>query len=457
MRSIKNSSIIIVFVMAILSCTNNNSNDIVEDKDHEITQSVINPPLPHLNIKLTSYSIDTEKDTVLIYRTGSRITIPKNAFLDAKGNVVTGKVDLVYREFPTAFDAYLGGVPMEYDNDGTAMVFETAGMLEINATSNNEPVYVNPDNKINVDMTSFEQGDRYNLYQLDTKSGKWTDIGKDKVEQTNYDEELAKLPNVPPPPKIAGQFSFTIGDDTGKYPELAMYDNVLFEPVDGNRCGMDVPQYIDVKSLGNGKYEVTFTRWIQNAQNEVKCICYLSFEEGVDYNTALRLFENKYAATNELREKRRKEIETEWENYRKRQADLFSRSSINEKVVRTLQVNRFGFINVDFPTAYPQGATLIASYKDTKGKDLTLRNIVLVEKGRNALFRYTDQIKFDPAKENVLWGITENGSLAYFNSDEFKTVHKTSGKHVFKMTVHDEELRSFEDITDVLFKSRPRY
>ena len=457
MKLIKKLSPIILFAIILLSCNNKTKNG--EGTKVDTIKSVINAPLPNLDINYTSYSIDSQEDTVLMYKTGSKINIPKNAFLDSEGNIVNGKIDIEYREFSNAFDIYLGGIPMQFDSAGTNMVFETAGMLEINATSNNKPVYVNPDNKIKVDMNSFEQGSQYNLYQLDTVTGEWLDIGKDKVEQKNYDEELAKLPTVPPAPKKSTPFSFSIGDDTGDYPELAIYENVLFEPVNGERCGFSGTE-IQLKKLQYGKYEITFIAKFEGTLlKEEKCICYLAFKEGVDYDNAMKSYQNKYASLLAKREKMKKTLEGEWRNYRnaikKYNIAVFNLNAKdfdpNARIIRSLSVDNFGFINCDTPRAYPKGAELMAQFKDKNGNKIKLKNVVLIVKGRNALFRYTNKIKFNPTKENILWGITEDGSLAYFNSEDFKTINITTGNYTFAMKIHTKKLETYEDIVAVLF------
>jgi len=60
------------------------------------------------------------------------------------------------------------------------------------------------------------------------------------------------------------------------------------------------------------------------------------------------------------------------------------------------------------------------------------------------------KVKFSPSKDNILWGITENGKLAYFKEDDFKQINQTTGNYTFKMRVHDQELKTYEEICKVL-------
>jgi hypothetical protein len=400
----------------------------------------------------------------LNFATGSKITIPKNAFLDENGNLIDGKVKIEYREFSNAFDIYLGGIPMEFDSAGESMVFETAGMFEINATSNNKPVYVNPENKITIDMNSFEKGNQYNLYQLDTLTGKWTDIGKDDISQRKYDEELAKLPYVPPYPKRATAIAFTISDPLGlNKTSIKEYENVLFDPVNGERCSSvyNSNKKIEVKDLKNGKYEVIFTTGsvFSGGIQLSSCECYLAFKEGEDYSKALKIYKKKYSTLISKNKRIRKKIKKEWETYnkalKKYNIAVFNKNlknlDANERLTRSLKLNSFGFVNCDYPSSYPSGARLSAKFENEKANEIKLENIVLIEKGRNALFRYSDTIKFNPEKENILWGITESGKVAYFKANDFKKIKVTDGDYIFKMAVHDEELKTHEDITSLLF------
>ena len=108
-------------------------------------------------------------------------------------------------------------------------------------------------------------------------------------------------------------------------------------------------------------------------------------------------------------------------------------------------------MNLDWPHAYPKEAKVEASFVDENGKALDLKQVVLVEMGVNALYRYTKTIHFNPESQNILWGITEDGKLAYFTTSDFKNLEARSGEVVFKMRVHPEELKTYDEIMAVLF------
>ena len=445
-------------LLCFLYCEHRDPKEALQHIEKETPTKVI-APLPHADIGLASYHIKTKKDTVIKHNSGATIRIPKNAFIDANGNVITDDVLLNFRSFSNPLDIFLSGIPMAYKTDGVEKVFESAGMIEIRATSLGKQVFVNPKNKIKVDLLSFQAGSEFNVYNLDTLTGKWQDQGKDVITIDNYKEELEALPKVPLAPKEAGVYAFTIEDATGRYPELLMYENILFEPINNEPCGFTATG-IDVSNLGNGTYNIRFTFDFYGIKKERSCICYLAFKEGVDYDNALKAYQKKYASLITLQKEKRSLIEKKWGDYKtqlKAYRSFLLREKIDElkpseKITRTLEVNNFGFINIDYPLDYPQGGSFAPKYVDKNSKPLKLNNVVLVEKGRNALFKYTKEIKYNPKNENLLWGINNEGKLAYFKNEQFERLDSKKEIQTLEMNVYTEKELTYDKILAILFE-----
>lgn len=79
-----------------------------------------------------------------------------------------------------------------------------------------------------------------------------------------------------------------------------------------------------------------------------------------------------------------------------------------EKIIRSLNINNFGFVNCDRPIEYPKGEEVNPIYVDEQDNPIVLENVVLVQKNTNALFRYTATIKYNPDANNLLWGMTKD-------------------------------------------------
>lgn len=423
----------------------------------------ITPPIPLADIKYNEYKIDPNKDTIIHHKSGAIIEIPKNAFLNSKGDVVTDSVDLQFRTFSNPLEIYLAGIPMNFTNNKQEeLVFESAGMFEINANLPEETVKTNPNSKIKVSLNSFTNDSNFNTYDLENETQVWMETGKDKISESTREESLAKLPKLPIAPKLKTKAAFKIVDERDNSNTLAEYENVWFEPVNGKQVGYSTKD-ITVKNLKNGTYEVTFHSWLNLKENSnTKVICNLAFENDANYSKALTKYQNKYA--NKIKEDKikREKIERDWDIYNRQLKEynlFFAKNEIEkikgtQKIIRSLEVNNFGFVNVDRPIDFPQGAIINPNYVDENNNQIPLKEVVLIETGKNALYKYKNEIKFNPKNDNLLWGLTKEGKLAYFSKEDFKQINQNKGKVTLKMRIHPIKLTSYDEIIAVLFPNK---
>lgn len=134
---------------------------------------LVKPPVKGLDVYPDVYSLNALTGSVLTYGSGTRIIVPSMAFEDANGGVVTGNVDVTYREFRDPIDIVLSGIPMQYDSGGVVGDFKSAGMFEINASQNGAEVYLREGKKIDMKFAVVDTASNYNFYNLDDKNG-WT-------------------------------------------------------------------------------------------------------------------------------------------------------------------------------------------------------------------------------------------------------------------------------------------
>ena len=420
-------SVLIIVFLSIRNCscnpTKTDEKPIVSSNNYLLT----NPPLPELDIPYQKFEIDPSKPNVLYSKMGAKINIPSDAFLDKDGNVIKGKVEVSFREFYNPLDFYLAGIPMNYNDNGVDKVLESGGMVELTAKSNKAELFVNPASKIKVDLFSWTKSKDFNLYDLDKTTGKWIEKGKDSISVFNKNKVY---PPVPPMPIIATENAFKIADDTKMFPEIEGYKDVLFEPIDISKCNISDAQEMIVKPLKNGIFEVTSIIKYGSFRKENTCLCYLAFEPGKDYNEAMKTYQNKYA---KILKERNLHINEE------------------EKILRTLTINNFGFVNCDYPRSYPSGGEINPIYVDEKGKPITLNNVVLVEKNTNALFRYSANVKYNPSNNNLLWGLTKENKIAFIKNADFQTLKNSTSKQKVHMHIHNGKVTTYEDVANVLF------
>jgi hypothetical protein len=143
-----------------------NSSDIALKADIQKVSN-IKPAFQSIDVEFKHLVVDTEKGAVVKLPNGTKITVPKNAFVDQHNQPIVGSVDLAYREFQNAAQILASGIPMTYDSAGVTHQFESAGMFEIRGFQDDKPVFIAKDKGIDVAMASFVKGNDFRFYYFD--------------------------------------------------------------------------------------------------------------------------------------------------------------------------------------------------------------------------------------------------------------------------------------------------
>tara|TARA_B100001109_G_C18864143_1_gene475887 strand:- start:6510 stop:8408 length:1899 start_codon:yes stop_codon:yes gene_type:complete len=101
------------------------------------------------------FEISTESDTIIEGKKGTIIQIPKEAFTDKNGQVVSGKIQIELAE-PEGLDEFLlSGITSQ----STKQLLESKGVFFLNASQNGQALLVNQQNPIYIEK-SIPQGKR---------------------------------------------------------------------------------------------------------------------------------------------------------------------------------------------------------------------------------------------------------------------------------------------------------
>lgn len=138
---------------------------------------LVKKPIANTDVARNFYTFNAEKGARFSYPSGTKISIPANAFVDKQGRTVTGEVTISYREFRDAADIIVSGIPMKYDSAGQSIDFESAGMFELAAAAQGSEVNVAPGKHISMDFAATKNESSFNFYRLDEQSG-WNFLGK---------------------------------------------------------------------------------------------------------------------------------------------------------------------------------------------------------------------------------------------------------------------------------------
>ncbi len=150
-------------------------------------QPFVNPPLTTIPPKTVAQTVNAQQGGSYKMPTGSRLVVPTEAFMNDRGELIKGDVNMFYREMDDYVDFFVAGIPMNYDSASTRFNLEASGMIEIYAEQNGERVQLAPGKTIEVELISeiyLPEGSvlpHYNVYQLDTSSRNWTYEGVAEV------------------------------------------------------------------------------------------------------------------------------------------------------------------------------------------------------------------------------------------------------------------------------------
>ncbi|CAM3478850.1 hypothetical protein FLLO111716_13285 [Flavobacterium longum] len=125
---------------------------------------------------MTTFTIDAENPEVLTYPSGTKITIPKSAFVDKDGRTVTGRVELKYIEYRDPIDFILSNIAMDHGG-GT---FHSGGMFKILAYQNGQQVHLGKGQEIDFEFPITDNVPDMNFYRYDSISRQWTELPRPK-------------------------------------------------------------------------------------------------------------------------------------------------------------------------------------------------------------------------------------------------------------------------------------
>jgi len=276
--------------------TNSNTtiiSDTVKTSENTVT-SAITPPFIKHDIPYQEFEIEPGENVKLTSERGTEIHIPSHAFTYKSGESPTGKVTIQFREFHNPLEFFLSGIPMEYDSAGTKYTFESAGMIDIKGNCNGKEVIVKQGKNIDINLASDNDDPKFNLYNLDKNTGFWSCLGKDKIIKNNISDNFTDkekkisesnlsetnlsefdinssymseiIEPIIPQKADPQKYVFNLDNDKDKFPELAMYEEVLFE-VDEDKCYFEEVYYtiiwesLDLKESDiKGYYDLCLSR-----------------------------------------------------------------------------------------------------------------------------------------------------------------------------------------------------
>lgn len=428
----------------------------------ETRTSCILPPLPGKDIAFTSYRISFKDGGIIEYPTGSRIIIPPSAFSKNDQSIISDSVLIRYREFHDAASIFLSGIPMNYDSAGISRTLESAGMIEIHAFDGDQEITVAPQKKINICLVSQNNESRFNLYELDTIQKNWIYKGKDQIQQFAVTEKQTAVlrsakkqtPAVPVPeafqPVLADpqKYSFKIAYDAEMFPELAAYENMLFEVTDTGFKPAYFKIHWDRISLQNGSKDGEYIVNLKKKDTTIHVNAIPVFDKE-NYARALTTFQEKHKNAAKMQAQKEAAdqakldaVERDLSNYNRNQL-MHAAAGVSFTSVRNFSIMQTGIFNSDFPLP-PNPVVAMAksfSVNDNTNAPLTYTTIFMMEKGKNTVFRFSknEDLRFNPSARKLIWTVTQKNQIAFFNPSDFSKQTSAAKKVIVPLLAKNQD------------------
>lgn len=124
----------------------------------------------------------TTGGTIITRDSNSSMHFSPNSLVDQNGKIVEGEVEIRYREYRNAAEMAFSGIPMLYEENGNEYRFNSAGMIEVRAYQNEQPLNVKPGADFTIDYNVTQQVDSCFFFALDDEKQKW-----EKNERIDFD------------------------------------------------------------------------------------------------------------------------------------------------------------------------------------------------------------------------------------------------------------------------------
>lgn len=412
---------------------------------NELLALNLQQPLPQLTVPVESKTVQAEEGEVLTYASGSKVKIPAAAFVDKDGVPVKGAVEITYREFNDPVDMFLAGIPKELNKHQD---LQSTGMMEIKGFQNGEPVFLDADKKLDIElqgkMALDMKPEDLGVYVYSSQEDAWNYKAQDQVEvlnkitnttnnnpngektTLNNNAELAPIlaqlkrenqstkpvpPIKPGVPNDMQVFDFDI--DLENAPELTQYDQKIdfmapakdFTPAtfDTVWTGMELTKN------ATGNYVLTLE--YENEQGEV--------------TTRVSKVEPVVVATNEAKRKFQQEqaryeqaLEAWEENIRSLAQAQMKPTETLVNIINRFQIERFGLWNCGKPIEWEEQTVLPTQFVNLEGNPIALQEVFVAAQQQQFYYSAPSEANSSevplPREEQLkqkIWAMNAEGEL----------------------------------------------
>lgn len=429
---------------------------------------------PTLDAKVKDFYVNPNRDTTIkISSNGTVIHIPKDAFIDEQGKLISTKVKLSFKEYKNSADIAFSGIPMTYINEsGVEFNFNSSGMFDLRGTSLKSEVKIAPNKALTIDYHLAKKNDDIDFFFLNEENNRWAqiqEIAPDPILASQEKRKLNGLPNEHKEPlKFDAEDERLISvsfDEFKDIPELEPYKNVKFRV---SKKSVFFPNedeayhwfYFDASDTPVfGEYKITLKGLKEDGSTVSRNYIVEPVFEGEDLEKAVELFKKQYDSELKLKriltdrpsEHRQKEINRNIQSGDRTIGTLLGDGFLSDpghtypNIVKGLQMSSFGVYNCD--QIYRVGSPIFvkASYVDDNGKSIDDGSVLsVIDLSYNGAFSFDPKgFKCNAKGDNVLLLTTKSGELFIYDKGLFKNLNLQSNSTVkFEMKKITETISS---------------
>lgn len=426
-------------------------------------EAFIDRPFEGLDVPFKMFNYDPKRTNVYEIASGTRIEIPKSAFVDETGRTVEKKISIAYREMHDLEDIMISGIKMNYEQEDTSGDFESAGMFEIRAKRGEEELKLKKGKEIQVDFASYRSGD-FKSYSMNESTANWEYIedqtaipNRRKQERIDAAEqrldELEFICRIQPREMRKSDEPFDLNYDLDDHPEFELFHSALWIIGGGSDKKEEFRQmsskFEDLKIAESDScnfFELTFIgKAGPDGNREEKQFLGQPVWSGKAYRKVKKNHRQKVKEYEKLRKKMEREKETAT-----READL----------VRKFQVKGMGIFNCDRIMNFVKfsAAALVLTCREK------IQNFFLITLKRRASIKFYDptvsNFKYDPDGMNSIIAILPNNKIGTVSEEAFgeaveKLRNKETDKLQLELQIQDQPIETKEELKNHI--PRPRF
>lgn len=420
----------------------------------------IHPPIENKDIPFLNFKIETTKNETITLPTGTEIFIPEGSIIP---NSTSNQVEIKIREFRTESESFIAGIPMDYKSNES---FESAGMIEIRGTQNNEVISISNQKPIEIKLNLTKDPTDFQFWKLNEKSGDWenylANFSKNtasKNQQTRLiklENELSQLDhsinqneqnslNNKKPERIDYSLplqdhqQFDLAFDIHEFPELEKFNGMEFEvvPQAGYDKTFTKKSWTNVElTKENNAYFAVFSSKKNDFKIQIRPVLTGQKKDVAEQKLAEAM--NFYTSRKEelVKENKtlllKKQVKQNEINNFKSQVNLLSKIKSNQNTSSTASFNitTFGVYNCDKPSMYPKAYNdeILFSFSGKRNEKIVKayifddKNNVRFSFGENHIHSM-DRFGWFDKNPNTLIAIDSEGHIGYvqnFNSSHIK-------------------------------------